>query len=135
VAARRPELAAAVMVGAGHAPVVAVLLGSAKEKKRQTSPFLPPKGTDPPDPTDFPLQTSCFQGTAEGAMIAIVDPGQADAQMWARGHAPVGAVLVPALKKVDRQTIPFLPQRARTPRTPRLFPCKPAVFRGPPKGP
>jgi hypothetical protein len=29
-----------------------------------------------PDPASFPLQTGRFQGTAEGAMIAIVDPGE-----------------------------------------------------------
>jgi hypothetical protein len=53
---------------------VAVL--PASEKKKQSSPLLPPKGVDPPDPVAFSLQTNRFQGTAERAMIATMDPGQ-----------------------------------------------------------
>jgi hypothetical protein len=58
------------MVGEGHAPVVAVLLAVC-----QADESIPaPKGHGPQDPAAFPLQTNRFQGTAKGAMIAIVDP-------------------------------------------------------------
>jgi hypothetical protein len=51
---------------------------------RQTSPSLPPKGTDPVPCGLFPLQTTRFQGTAGGAIIAILDPWQVDAGWWAK---------------------------------------------------
>ena len=61
----------AVTGGRGLAPVVAVLVVSAK---RQTSPSLPPKGADPRTLRHFPCKTDVFKGPLEGAMIAIVDP-------------------------------------------------------------
>jgi hypothetical protein len=52
--------------------------------------LLPPKGHGPPAPAAFPLQTGHFKEPPEGAMIAIVDPWQADAVVVGEGHAPVG---------------------------------------------
>jgi hypothetical protein len=67
-------------------------------QKRQVSPLLPPKATDP-GPCGFsPCKPVVFRGPPEGAMIAIVDPRQADLVMVGEGHAPVGAVLVPCLE-------------------------------------
>ena len=54
----------------------------------QTSPLLPPKGTDPGTLRIFPCKGSVFKGPPEGAIIAIVGPWQADAGWWARGPAP-----------------------------------------------
>ena len=55
---------------------------------RQTSPSWPPKGADR-GPRTFPLQTALFYGTCEGAIIAIVDPWQADAGCWAKATPPL----------------------------------------------
>jgi len=68
------------------------------ERKSQTSPLRPPKGTDPGPCELFPLQNRHFQGPPEGAMIAIVDPMQPDAVMVGEGHAPVVAGS-PALRR------------------------------------
>ena len=59
--------------GRGPCPLVAVLPVFAEEE-RQTSPLLPPKGTDPGPCGLFPCKTAVFRGPQEGAMIAIVDP-------------------------------------------------------------
>jgi hypothetical protein len=66
-----PKPAAAVLVGEGHAPVVAVLLAYAK---RQTSPLLTPKDTDPRTLRLFPCKPAAFVGAAKGAMIRFMDP-------------------------------------------------------------
>jgi hypothetical protein len=41
---------------------------------RQTSPSLPPKGTDPRTLPLLPCKQDIFRGPRKGAMIAIVDP-------------------------------------------------------------
>jgi hypothetical protein len=61
------------MVGEGDAPVVAVLLTSAKADE----PIAAPKGRGPRTLAALPLQTSHFKGPPEGATIAFLDP-------WAR---------------------------------------------------
>jgi hypothetical protein len=58
----------------------------------QTSPFRPPKGTDPGPCGFFPANRDLWE-PPEGAMITVTDS-------WAR-----------------RQTSPLLPQRERGPRT------------------
>jgi|SRR5215216_1808162 len=68
-----------------------------------------PKGTDP-SPAAFPLQTGHFRGPPEGAMIAIMDPGKADAVMVRERHAPVVAVLLAAAKKRARRAHPRTPR-------------------------
>jgi hypothetical protein len=45
-----------------------------RKEKRQTSPLLPPKGTDPRTPAAFPLQQGRFLGGHDRAMIPIADP-------------------------------------------------------------
>jgi hypothetical protein len=57
--------------GEGHAPVVAVLLPSAKKADKS---IAAPKGHGPPDPAAFPLQTGGFLGTTMGAKMATADP-------------------------------------------------------------
>ena len=52
----------AVMVGEDHAPLWQYF-SRVRERKGQTSPLPPPKGTDIRPPRPFPLQTSRFQGT------------------------------------------------------------------------
>jgi hypothetical protein len=74
-----------VVVGEGHAPVVAVLF--LWVRKGQTSPLLPPKGADRGPPRSFYLQISRFQGPPEGTMIAILDPWQSTL-LVGEGHAP-----------------------------------------------
>jgi hypothetical protein len=59
-----------VLVGEGHAPVVAVLLASAKPDES----IAAPKGHGPPDPAAFPLQTEGFLGATMGAKMAIGGP-------------------------------------------------------------
>jgi hypothetical protein len=75
------------MVGEGYAPVVAVL--SRRQTGRQWSPLLPPKGTDPRTLWLFPCKPAVFRGPPEGAMIATMDPWQADAVVVGEGHAPL----------------------------------------------
>jgi hypothetical protein len=81
----------AVLVGEGHAPVVAVLLASAKPDES----IAAPKGHGPPDPPAFLLQIGCFLGTTMGAMMAIADPSgphrSAASPPWVggEGHAPL----------------------------------------------
>jgi hypothetical protein len=67
---------------------------------RQMSPSLPPKGTDPQTLWLFPCTRAVFRGPPEGAMIAVMDPRQADAAVVAKGHAPVVAGLVPAVNRI-----------------------------------
>jgi hypothetical protein len=54
---RGPGRAKALVVGEGHAPVVAVLLGSSEPEKALES-IAAPKGRGPLTPSAFPLQTS-----------------------------------------------------------------------------
>ena len=77
-----------------------------------------------------------FQGTAgRGPRSPSWTPRQADAVMVGEGDAPVGAVLLASATAADgRQLSPLRPPKGADPRTLRLFPCKPAVFRGPPAG-
>jgi hypothetical protein len=48
------EPAAAVLVGEGHAPVVAVLVPDVKKKMEADESIAAPKGHGPPDPAAFP---------------------------------------------------------------------------------
>jgi hypothetical protein len=80
----------------GHAPVVAVLLASAKRQKAGES-IAAPKGHGPRLPAAFPLQIGTFLGNHAGATMAIVDPSGWHPQLargGGRGHAPVVAVLL-----------------------------------------
>jgi hypothetical protein len=82
----------------GGTAFVGVLVGFAA----QADESIPaPKGRESRTPTDFPLHNSLFQRPRQGAIIAILDPCQADAVSVGEGHAPVVAVPVPAVKKAD----------------------------------
>jgi len=80
--------------GADACPVVAVLLASANEKKADET-IPDPKGREFWTPLPFSLLIGLFRGPHEGAMIAILDPWQANPGWWGEGYAPVAAVLVP----------------------------------------
>jgi len=69
-------------------------------------------------------------------MIPIVDP-QASRRRdwWVKVHATLGPVLSRVSKGQKADESISAPQRARTPRTLRLFPCKPAVLGDRWKGP
>ena len=85
--------------------------------------YCGPQTERTPDPAGcFPCKTPVFRGPPEGAMIAVVDPRQADAVMVGEGHAPVVAVLLAAAKKGRR--VHGGPQMARTPRLCGFFPAK-----------
>jgi hypothetical protein len=80
--------------GEGHAPVVAVLLASAKKKKADES-IAAPKGRADPEPHGlFSCKSAGFRDPPEGTMIAIVDPQASRRRMVGEGHAPVLAVLL-----------------------------------------
>jgi hypothetical protein len=70
---------------------VAVLLASVKKADES---IAAPKGHGPRTPAGFSLQTSRFKGPPEGAMIATMDPRQADAVMVGEGHAPLWQYLL-----------------------------------------
>jgi len=84
----------AVVVGEGHAPVVAVLVRAV----RQTSPSRTLKDANHGHPRTFPCITAVYGDRWEGAIIAILDPWQADAVMGGEGDAPVAAVLFASAK-------------------------------------
>jgi hypothetical protein len=91
-----------------------------RQTSRKADESIPDtKGRESRTPTDFPLHNTRFWGPRGGAIIAILDPWQADAVMVGAGHAPVAAVLVPAVKKAD-ESIPDT--KGRGSRTPRPFP-------------
>ena len=78
------------------------------EDDKQTSPCCP-QGHGP-QPCGFSPATGHFRGPPEGAMIAIMDPGKADAVMVRERHAPVVAVLLAAAKKRARRAHPRTPR-------------------------
>jgi hypothetical protein len=59
-----PRHAADVMVGEGHAPVVAVLVSS--EGRKADEPIAAPKDLDRGPFPDFPLETGLSRGRAQG---------------------------------------------------------------------
>jgi hypothetical protein len=62
-------------MGAKGALVVPLNRHAERERDaRQTSPLLPPKGTDPRTLPLFPCKSGVFGGPPEGAMIGVVDP-------------------------------------------------------------
>jgi hypothetical protein len=69
------------------------------------SPLLPQRARTP-DPDAFTLQIARFQGTVGVAMIAILDPSQADAVIVGEGDAPVVAVLLSRVKADVRTAVP-----------------------------
>jgi hypothetical protein len=73
IAFLNPEPAAAVLVSEGHAPVVAVLLASAKEADES---IAAPKGRGPRIPAAFSLQNGLFWGPRAGIIIGFSDPSQ-----------------------------------------------------------
>jgi len=60
-----------------YAPVAAVLASAGKADES----IPDPKGRESRTPRTFPCKSASFRGPPEGAMIAIVDPLQADAVM------------------------------------------------------
>jgi hypothetical protein len=94
-----PSRAGAVMVGEGHAPVLAVLLAAAK---RQTSPFRTPKGVNHGPPAFSPAKGP-LSGDTKGGQDADRGP-LCPAPLRARregvsSHQPSGSP--PALSVVD----------------------------------
>ena len=98
------SFAAAVMRGEGHAPVVAVLVASAKADE----PIAAPKGRAPRPPRPvFPVNRQ-LSGVREGGHDGVRGPilpdpallrgERADAVMVGAGHAPVVAVLLASAK-------------------------------------
>jgi hypothetical protein len=68
-------------------PVVAILLEGKKKRRRV---HCCPQRAWTPDPCGFsPCKPAVFKGPPEGAMIAVVDPRQADAVMVGEGHTPL----------------------------------------------
>jgi hypothetical protein len=113
------------MVGEGDAPVVSVLVASAKAR-RQSSPSRPPKGTDPGPLRAFSLQSTLFGGPPEGAIIAFVAPRASRCRARGRRPCPVVAVLVPAV----RQSSPLLPPKGTDPGPMRAFSLQTTRFQG-----
>ena len=73
---------------------------TSREEAGKADESIPaPKGRGSWTPKPFPLQIDSFLGTATGAIIAILDPSQADAVIVGEGDAPVVAVLLAAAKK------------------------------------
>ena len=75
-------------------------------KKRQTCPSRTPKGANHGPPSLFPCKRTASRGPRKGATMPIADPSARDLSAASRvvvvvgeGHAPVAAVLVPAVKK------------------------------------
>ena len=69
-----------------------------------------PQRARTPDPAGCcPCKTTVFRGPPEGAMIAVVDPRQADAVMVGEGDAPVVAVL-----QADERVDPCTRSHARS---------------------
>jgi hypothetical protein len=58
----RPELTAAVLVGEGHAPVVAVLLAGRQKARSQTSPSRTPKDVNHGHPSIYPCKRATYWG-------------------------------------------------------------------------
>jgi hypothetical protein len=115
-------------MGEGHAPVVAVLVASAKADES----IAAPKGHGPLDPAGFFLQTGCFQGTAGRGHDRLLGPLASRRRDGRRGPCPrCGS---PSSGRKKRQTSPSLPPKGTDPWTLRAFSCKQAVFRGPPEG-
>jgi hypothetical protein len=83
-----------------------------------------------PDPPALPLQTSRFRGPRGGAMIAILDPRIGRRATSGRTRCPRRGS---TCARRERQTSPSLPQRARIPDPPGLFPANrsfPGATRG-----
>jgi hypothetical protein len=95
------ELAAALLVGEGHALVVAVLLASASDARQPLEPICAPKGIGPAHPGYFPCKTATSEGAQSGAMGRSRPPaaaaGHACAPNW-RGRVmpPLWQYLLPS---------------------------------------
>jgi hypothetical protein len=68
----------------------------------------------------FPCKPGRFKGPPEGAMIAVVDPGRADAVMVGEGHAPLWQYLSRLLKAGTRI---FEPKGKRSTAPSSCFSC------------
>ena len=68
------ELAAAVLADEGHAPVVAVLVPAEAEKKRQTSPSLPPKGENRGPLSGYSCKSGIFRVPQWSATTSVMAP-------------------------------------------------------------
>jgi hypothetical protein len=101
----------AVVVGEGHAPVVAVL-----RRVRDSRRWRPPKASVPGSLGYFSCKTALSEGAAMGAARPIMDPSRwasprrLESGVEGRGHAPVVAVLLRCER--GRRVHPC-PQRAR----------------------
>jgi hypothetical protein len=81
-----PEPAAAVLVGEGLAPVVAVLVASAKADES----IAAPKGVDPRTRAAFSLYNSPFRGPREGGHHRVLGFRACRRQARGEGFAPLG---------------------------------------------
>jgi len=87
----------------------------------------PAKRQGPPPHPEMPDEPRADYNEARG----IVGPRASRRRARGRRPCPVAPVLQAT---AHRQTSPLLPPKGMDPRTLRLFPCKPDVFRGPPEG-
>ena len=63
-----------------------------------SDPIAAPKGTDPGPCELFPCKQAIFRGPPEGAMIAVMDPRQADAVVVAKALPPLWQYFSPCSK-------------------------------------
>jgi hypothetical protein len=76
-------------------------------KTNTQSHHLGPQRARTPGYLVFSLQNSSFGGPPEGAMIATMDPGQADAVIVGQGYAPLWEYF----SRLLRQTSSLLPPK------------------------
>jgi hypothetical protein len=95
-----PWQADAVMVAKAMPPFWQYFL--CLQSTRQTSPYRTPKDVNHGPPSLFPCKRAASGGPRKGATMRITDPRPAppaaSPPSGGEGHAPVAAVLVPAVK-------------------------------------
>ena len=100
------QLTPAVVVGRRLLPPLGQYFSRLQRQKPGES-IAAPKGHGPPDPVAFPLQTSRFQGTTGRGHDRHRGPlARPTSRCWAKGHAPVVAVLDSREKAVDSIAAP-----------------------------
>jgi hypothetical protein len=116
--------------GAGRCPRCGSTC-SRREQKKQTSPLLPPKGTDH-GPCGFSPANRPFLGTAGGDHDRRSwTPRKPTPRCWAKAMPRRGGTSCVCKKSRRAHCCP----KGRGPRTGSLFPRKPAVFRDRREGP
>jgi len=92
--------------GEGHAPVVTVLLASAKKGKKADESIAAPKGHGPLHPAAFPVQNNRFQGAAGRVHRSPSwTPSQPLRCWWARAMPPLWQYFTRLRKKKPDESI------------------------------